>query len=86
MGKNSSILHHQRNNHLSGIFFTCLLAAGISFFAKNLPAQSDLTRPTNALTVADGLSQGMVFDICQTPDGFLWFATKDGLNDTKKID
>ncbi|MBK9013543.1 MAG: response regulator [Saprospiraceae bacterium] len=32
------------------------------------------------LTIEQGLSQGMVFDILQTRDGFLWIATKDGLN------
>lgn len=32
------------------------------------------------LSVNDGLSQGMVFDILQSRDGFLWIATKDGLN------
>lgn len=32
------------------------------------------------LTTADGLSQGMVFDILQSRDGFIWIATKDGLN------
>lgn len=32
------------------------------------------------LTVNDGLSQGMVFDILQSKDGFLWIATKHGLN------
>ena len=33
-----------------------------------------------SLTVEEGLSQGMVFDILQSQDGFLWIATKDGIN------
>jgi len=32
------------------------------------------------LGVNEGLSQGMIFDVHQTRDGFLWVATKDGLN------
>ncbi|MFM9949671.1 MAG: ATP-binding protein [Saprospiraceae bacterium] len=32
------------------------------------------------LTTADGLSQGMVFDILQSRNGFIWIATNDGLN------
>jgi signal transduction histidine kinase/CheY-like chemotaxis protein/ligand-binding sensor domain-containing protein/AraC-like DNA-binding protein len=32
------------------------------------------------LTVNDGLSQGMIFDLLQSRDGFIWIATKDGLN------
>ena len=39
------------------------------------------TRPDfQLLTTADGLSQGFVFDILQSRDGFIWIATKDGLN------
>ncbi len=38
------------------------------------------TTPLESITIEDGLSQGMIYDILQTRDGFLWVATKDGLN------
>ena len=47
------------------------------FIGHHLPAQNP---SIESLTIADGLSQGMIYDIEQTDDGFLWFATKDGLN------
>ncbi|MBK9734241.1 MAG: hypothetical protein IPO92_04445 [Saprospiraceae bacterium] len=33
-----------------------------------------------SLTTTDGLSQGMVFDMLQDKEGFIWIATKDALN------
>ena len=38
------------------------------------------TEAASVVTVNNGLSQGMVFDILQSRDGFIWIATKDGLN------
>jgi ligand-binding sensor domain-containing protein/CheY-like chemotaxis protein len=32
------------------------------------------------LTIEEGLSQSLVFDIYQDQEGYLWFATQDGLN------
>lgn len=32
------------------------------------------------LSIADGLSQNSIFDMTQDHQGFLWFATRDGLN------
>lgn len=37
-------------------------------------------RQIEVLNAANGLSQGMIYDILQDRRGFLWFATHDGLN------
>ncbi|MEO7310466.1 MAG: ATP-binding protein [Chitinophagaceae bacterium] len=43
-------------------------------------AQSKKAEPYWSITTAQGLSQGMVFDILQDKEGFIWVATKNGLN------
>lgn len=54
-------------------------AAGICFLflAAHLRAQVPILEKLGA---TEGLSQGMVYDMLQDRQGFLWFATKDGLN------
>ncbi len=42
-----------------------------------LPAQSP---SLESISIEQGLSQGFVPSITQDDDGFLWFATKNGLN------
>ena len=53
------------------------LAVFCLIFTGNLFAQ--LLKP-EVITIEQGLSQGMIYNLHQTRDGFLWVATKDGLN------
>ncbi|MCK6690894.1 MAG: response regulator [Thermoanaerobaculia bacterium] len=61
-------MHKLRIHTISGIL--ALLLSSVL-----LPGQT-----IERLTVEDGLSQGFITDAVQTGDGFLWFATLDGLN------
>lgn len=58
----------------------CLLL--LVLLSGQLLAQPSRKSPSGwqELTIADGLSQGMIFDLKQDPKGFVWIATKDGLN------
>ena len=60
---------------VSRIFVFCCLYGSYFSNAQNLQ-NIDIEN----LTINDGLSQGMIYDILQDRQGFLWFATQDGLN------
>ncbi len=51
----------------------------MGWFGSPPDTWAQMARP-EMLTIDDGLSQGMIYDLLQTRDGFLWIATKDGLN------
>ncbi len=60
--------------------FRCRLLPALLLWLA-LPCTGFAQNPAfEKITIEQGLSQGMIFDICQTRDGFLWVATKDGLN------
>ncbi|MBE2206178.1 MAG: response regulator [Saprospiraceae bacterium] len=55
------------------IRFCLILLSGFAALHAQIPL-------IERITIEQGLSQGMIFDILQTRDGFLWIATKAGLN------
>ncbi|GAB3640062.1 hybrid sensor histidine kinase/response regulator transcription factor [Spirosoma arcticum] len=55
-----------------------LLLIPFALFAQS--ASHRTAKGWQELTISDGLSQGMIFDLEQDRNGFIWVATKDGLN------
>ncbi len=62
------------------------LFAGIKFFALlvllsiHINMHAQIAYECESIGAAQGLSQGMVYDILQDKEGFIWVGTKDGLN------
>ena len=66
----------------SGLSTLCLaLGAGVSFWGT-LPTQvtAQKRQSFRHVSVEQGLSHGVVRDILQDRQGFIWIATEDGLN------
>jgi hypothetical protein len=61
-------------------FLTISLFAIFGLLSGTKQAIAQTTPGYQTISIADGLSQGMVFDIIQDAEGFLWIATKNGLN------
>ncbi len=57
--------------------FRIILIFTIAFIGLSASAQN---RGYESISVAQGLSQGMVFATIQDKEGFIWVATKNGLN------
>lgn len=59
-------------------FFRIIVALSVVATGREAAAQKAAAYET--VSTAQGLSQGMVFDLLQDREGFLWVATKNGLN------
>lgn len=60
------------------LLFILFLAISITSVWPGAAAQS--TKGFETISTAAGLSQGMIFDMLQDKEGFIWIATKNGLN------
>lgn len=60
-------------NHLKALLIFIVMCLACHVIAQN-------TLTYESVSTAQGLSQGMVFDILQDKEGFIWVGTKDGLN------
>ena len=72
------LLPKQKRFFLFGLLWRCILSLAIFFPAIRLLSQT--ASAYESISTAQGLSQGMVFDILQDKEGFIWVATKNGLN------
>lgn len=57
-----------------------LISLLLCLFSYSSPCLTQTPEVGEFITTQDGHSQGYIYDIIQDKDGFMWFATKDGLN------
>lgn len=80
-GKGRSVgLSFAISHYLGFLQFAVILTVGQSALLKALDPEKALTQYTRTVwTQADGLPQDVVRAITQTPDGYLWLGTTEGL-------
>lgn len=71
-------IYYFKRNTSYGTYFFWVVLLFFGLMPTAVLGQSNIS--ISEITVNDGLSQGMIFDIIQSRDGFIWIATKDGLN------
>ena len=76
--KNGCSVYLYKQMHKTLISIKALLTVFIMWWAFIATAQNPPAY--ESISTAQGLSQGMVFDILQDKEGFIWVATKNGLN------
>ena len=64
---------HKAASCLTVVFVLFITLWGAAATAQNITSYE-------SISTAQGLSQGMVFDLLQDTEGFIWVATKNGLN------
>lgn len=52
----------------------------LAFICMGLSVYAQKQNGYESISTAQGLSQGMIFDLLQDQEGFIWIATKNGLN------
>ncbi|MBK9319061.1 MAG: hypothetical protein IPM91_09750 [Bacteroidetes bacterium] len=66
--------------HFVFLIAVTAILTGSSGLLFSQPGSDTLRMHFNHLSIKDGLSQGMVQCIIQDKEGYMWFASKDGLN------